>query len=112
MFADKGNRACPLKPYPPARIFRPMPTVSAATPALTVLSEEESMFRDAVREFAETEIRPHVHAMDEAAQFRPELIPRFFELGLMGIEVPPGASSWRCWRSRSWPGWMRRRPSM
>ena len=42
----------------------------------------------------------------------PSLIPRFFELGLMGIEVPervrrlPGAaSSWRCWRSRSWPGW-------
>jgi alkylation response protein AidB-like acyl-CoA dehydrogenase len=65
-----------------------MPTVSAPVPALTVLSEEESMFRDAVREFAETDIRPHVHAMDEAAQFRPELIPRFFELGLMGIEVP------------------------
>ena len=65
-----------------------MPTISVATPALTVLSEEESMFRDAVREFAETEIRPHVHAMDEAAQFRPDLIPKFFELGLMGIEVP------------------------
>ena len=46
------------------------------------------MFRDAVREFAETDIRPHVHAMDEAAQFRPDLIPKFFELGLMGIEVP------------------------
>ena len=65
-----------------------MPTASAVVPALTVLSEEESMFRDAVREFAETDIRPHVHAMDEAAQFRPDLIPRFFELGLMGIEVP------------------------
>ena len=46
------------------------------------------MFRDAVREFAESEIRPHVQEMDEAAQFRPDLIPKFFELGLMGIEVP------------------------
>ena len=46
------------------------------------------MFRDAVREFAETEIRPHVHEMDEAAQFRQDLIPKFFDLGLMGIEVP------------------------
>src|SRR5215218_10972434 len=65
-----------------------MSTLSVATPALTILSEEESLFRDAVREFAETEIRPHVSAMDEAAQFRADLIPKFFELGLMGIEVP------------------------
>jgi alkylation response protein AidB-like acyl-CoA dehydrogenase len=46
------------------------------------------MFRDAVRDFAESEVRPHVHEMDAAAHFRPDLIPRFFELGLMGIEVP------------------------
>jgi alkylation response protein AidB-like acyl-CoA dehydrogenase len=65
-----------------------MSTVSVATPPLSLLSEEESLFREAVREFAETDIRPHVQQMDEAAQFRPELIPRFFELGLMGIEVP------------------------
>jgi alkylation response protein AidB-like acyl-CoA dehydrogenase len=62
--------------------------VSAPSPALTVLSEEESLFRDSVREFAETEIRPHVSAMDEAGQFRPDLIAKFFELGLMGIEIP------------------------
>jgi alkylation response protein AidB-like acyl-CoA dehydrogenase len=65
-----------------------MPDLSIATPALTLLSEEESMFRDAVRGFAETEVRPHVQAMDEAAQFNLDLIPRFFELGLMGIEIP------------------------
>src|SRR5438093_13241495 len=61
---------------------------STATTALTALTEEENMFRDAVREFANTEVRPHVQAMDEAAQFRGDLIPKFFELGLMGIEVP------------------------
>jgi alkylation response protein AidB-like acyl-CoA dehydrogenase len=65
-----------------------MPDIASAAPALTVLSEEESMFRDAVREFAETDVRPHVYEMDQAAQFRPDLIAKFFELGLMGIEVP------------------------
>ncbi len=65
-----------------------MTTLSAPAPALTVLTEEEVMFRDAVREFAETEVKPHVQSMDEAAQFRLDLIPKFFELGLMGIEVP------------------------
>ena len=65
-----------------------MQDLSTATQPLSILSEEETMFRDAVREFAETEIRQHVSAMDEAGAFRKELIPRFFELGLMGIEVP------------------------
>jgi alkylation response protein AidB-like acyl-CoA dehydrogenase len=65
-----------------------MHDIASTAPALTVLSEEESMFRDAVREFAEAEIRPYVHEMDEAAQFRQDIIPKFFDLGLMGIEVP------------------------
>lgn len=56
--------------------------------ALTTLSEEETMFRDAVAEFAATEVAPHVHGMDTAAKFRPEIIARFFEMGLMGVEVP------------------------
>jgi alkylation response protein AidB-like acyl-CoA dehydrogenase len=64
-----------------------MQTATHAAP-LSVLSEEEELFRSTVREFAETEVRPHVHAMDEAAGFRPEIIAKFFELGLMGIEVP------------------------
>ncbi|HEX9755570.1 MAG TPA: acyl-CoA dehydrogenase [Gemmatimonadales bacterium] len=62
-------------------------TAVAAQP-LTLLSEEETMFRDAVREFAESDIRPHVSEMDEAGAFRPDLIQRFFEMGLMGIEIP------------------------
>jgi alkylation response protein AidB-like acyl-CoA dehydrogenase len=65
-----------------------MQDLRVAPSALTSLSEEEQLFRDAVREFAESEVRPHVSAMDEAAQFRADLIPKFFELGLMGIEVP------------------------
>ncbi len=65
-----------------------MQDVSTAPQALTMLSEEEAMFRDAVRDFAETEVRPHVSEMDEAAHFNDDIIPKFFELGLMGIEVP------------------------
>ncbi|MGE0438922.1 MAG: acyl-CoA dehydrogenase [Gemmatimonadales bacterium] len=57
-------------------------------PALTVLSEEEELFRQTVREFALTEIKPHVLEMDEAAKFDPALIQKFFDMGLMGIEVP------------------------
>jgi alkylation response protein AidB-like acyl-CoA dehydrogenase len=59
-----------------------------APQALSVLSEEEQLFRQTVREFAETEIKPHVLEMDERAEFRKDLIAKFFELGLMGIEVP------------------------
>jgi alkylation response protein AidB-like acyl-CoA dehydrogenase len=63
-------------------------TASIGSPALTRLSEEEQMFRDAVREFAEQEVRPRVMAMDRAAQLDPALIPKLFALGLMGIEIP------------------------
>ena len=62
-------------------------TSSEATP-LTRLCEEEQMFQAAVRDFAEQEIRPRVHAMEQAAQLDATLIPKFFELGLMGIEIP------------------------
>jgi alkylation response protein AidB-like acyl-CoA dehydrogenase len=62
--------------------------LAAGGAPLTVLSEDEQMFRDLVRQFAEDEVRPRVHAMDEAQQMDPALIPQFFELGLMGIEVP------------------------
>ncbi|MEO7822373.1 MAG: acyl-CoA dehydrogenase [Gemmatimonadaceae bacterium] len=56
--------------------------------ALTLLSEEEVMFRDAVAAFAEEEVRPRVTAMEKAGKIDPELLPKYFEMGLMGIEVP------------------------
>jgi butyryl-CoA dehydrogenase/short/branched chain acyl-CoA dehydrogenase len=57
-------------------------------PALTMLSEEEQMFRDTVRAFAQQTIKPHVRQMDEKGEFRHELIEEFFRLGLMSIAVP------------------------
>ena len=57
-------------------------------PSLGELSEEEELFRQSVATFAEVQIRPHVAAMDAEGKFRPDLCQRFFELGLMGIEIP------------------------
>jgi len=57
-------------------------------PALTTLSEEEQMFREAVRDFATSEVAPKVREMDEAQQMDQGIIDQLFELGLMGIEIP------------------------
>src|SRR6185436_15863452 len=54
---------------------------------LTVLSDEEQMFQQSVRDFAIEKIRPLVHQMDHDAAMSPDLIRSFFELGIMGIEV-------------------------
>src|SRR3982751_653401 len=62
--------------------------IISARPALTTFTEEEDAFRDAVAAFAEEEVRPRVIAMERAAKLDPELLPKYFELGLMGIEVP------------------------
>jgi len=55
---------------------------------LTLLSEEEQMFQQSVRDFAIEKIRPLVHEMDKNAQMSPDLVRAFFELGIMAIEVP------------------------
>jgi alkylation response protein AidB-like acyl-CoA dehydrogenase len=60
---------------------------SVARP-LTTLSEDEQMFRESVREFAEGEIRKRVEEMDEQAHLDEALLKQCFELGLMGIETP------------------------
>ena len=59
-----------------------------STAGLTVLSEEEELFRSSVREFAEGEVRPRVESMEHAAKLDPNLIKQCFELGLMAIESP------------------------
>src|SRR2546426_894282 len=64
-----------------------MPEI-ASIPPLTKLSEEEELFRDTVRGFAERDIRPRVAAMEKAGAIDPALLAKCFELGLMGIEIP------------------------
>jgi alkylation response protein AidB-like acyl-CoA dehydrogenase len=55
---------------------------------LVALTDDEILFRDNVRQFADQALRPKVREMDEKGVFDRDLIEQFFQLGLMGIEVP------------------------
>ncbi|MDP1861639.1 MAG: acyl-CoA dehydrogenase [Gemmatimonadaceae bacterium] len=57
------------------------------TAPLSVLSDDEVMFRDAVQAFANDEVRPRVSEMERNCKIDPSLIAQVFALGLMGIEV-------------------------
>ncbi|OYZ13004.1 MAG: acyl-CoA dehydrogenase [Bdellovibrio sp. 28-41-41] len=59
-----------------------------ARPAITTLSDDENAFKEAIRTFAESEIKPIVNKMDEESQMPDSLIKKLFEMGLMGIETP------------------------
>ncbi len=68
-----------------------MPEAIAHPPApapLVALTEDEQLFRDNIRQFADEKIRPLVHEMDEKGVFDHDLLAQFFQLGLMGIEIP------------------------
>ena len=72
--------SCHKLPYNPLRRSAPAPLVA--------LTEDEVLFRDTVRQFAEESVRPHVKEMDEKGMFDHAIIDQFFQLGLMGIEIP------------------------
>ena len=64
-------------------------TVLQSAPApITSFTEDEILFRDNVRQFADDKVRPLAKEMDEKGVFDKGLIEQFFQLGLMGIEVP------------------------
>src|ERR1051326_8739221 len=68
-----------------------MPDIMQQSPApapLVALTEDETLFRDNIRQFAEEKIRPLVREMDEKGVFDHDLLQQFFQLGLMGIEIP------------------------
>ncbi|PAU95123.1 acyl-CoA dehydrogenase [Aliifodinibius salipaludis] len=69
-----------------------MENVDQQMPALTTLTEDEKMLQDAARDFAESAIKPKVQEMDEKAKLDPELVQQFFDMGLMGIEIPESYS--------------------
>lgn len=81
--------------------MQPTAGIAESPRPLTALSEEERFFQSTVRRFAREQIGPHVREMDEAAVFRKDIIKQFFELGLMGIEIPEeyggqGGSFFQC----------------
>ena len=51
-------------------------------------TEEQVLLRRTIREFADTEIRPHVREWDEQQHFPRELMPKLAALGLLGIQYP------------------------
>jgi alkylation response protein AidB-like acyl-CoA dehydrogenase len=65
-----------------------MPDVQETRMPITTLSEDEQLFREMVRGFAEEKIRPQVMEMDRAGKLPRELIDQLFTLGVMGIEIP------------------------
>ena len=72
------------------RLFHLVPMtadLSTDRPPLTVLSDEEVMFRDAVAAFANDEVRPRVQRMEREGKLDADLIRKFFDMGLMGVEV-------------------------
>jgi len=62
-------------------------TIEHAQP-LTLFAEDEAIFRDSVREFADAQVRPLVREMDEHAKIPRSLIDKLFDLGVMAIEIP------------------------
>jgi alkylation response protein AidB-like acyl-CoA dehydrogenase len=66
----------------------PETTVQAVPTPLTILTEDEILFRDNIHQFADERLRPLVKEMDEKGIFDKALIQEFFQLGLMGIEIP------------------------
>jgi alkylation response protein AidB-like acyl-CoA dehydrogenase len=76
---------------PPGTRFAEGPVtheIADAIQPLTLLSEDERLFRESIREFAEAQVRPLVREMDEQAKFPRGLIDQLFELGVMAIEIP------------------------
>ena len=66
----------------------PTPQTECKPQSLLVLTEEEQLFRETVRGFAEESVRPLVKSMDERGVLDHSLVPQFHQLGLMGIEIP------------------------
>jgi len=54
----------------------------------SLLSEENKMFRDTVRRFAEKEIAPHVMKWEEERKYPEEYYRKLSEMGFMGLLVP------------------------
>jgi len=54
----------------------------------SILSEENKMFRDAVRKFAEEKIAPNVRSWEKAGQYPEEYYHYLAEMGFMGLLVP------------------------
>ncbi len=51
-------------------------------------SEQHTLLRQSVRDFARAEVQPHARKWDEEERFPKELVPKLAEMGLLGIRIP------------------------
>lgn len=58
------------------------------TTPLSIFTEDENMFREEVKKFAQAKVKPLVAEMDANSAMAKDIIESLFELGLMGIEIP------------------------
>ena len=66
-----------------------MATETSSFPALTMLTEEEAMFRDAIRDFAQNEIAPKAREMEKDGRYDPAVL---HSLGLTYYAIGRGHS--------------------
>ncbi len=54
-----------------------------------LLTEEQKILRDSIKNFAEKEIQPRIKESDEKGEWPEELTTQLGEMGLLGIIIPP-----------------------
>lgn len=74
--------------FPPGRALTLTHETAETTGPLTVLAEDERIFKESVRDFADAHVRPLVREMDEHAKIPRSLVDHLFKLGVMAIEIP------------------------
>lgn len=52
------------------------------------LTDEQIQVRDMVREFAESEVAPHIQEWEAKGEFHPEILRKMGELGILGLPIP------------------------
>ena len=62
--------------------------IADSSQPLTVLAEDERIFRESVRQFADAQVRPLVRQMDEQAKIPRTLVDQLFDIGVMAVEIP------------------------
>ena len=53
------------------------------------LNEDQQAVLEMVRDFAQREVRPRAHDIDETGEYPADLVAKMADLGLMGIPFPP-----------------------
>lgn len=53
------------------------------------ITEEHELLRQSVRDFAEREIKPIAHELDEKEEFSTDIVKKMGEMGLFGVSINP-----------------------